>query len=253
MRIFTVSDIHIDYVENKNWLLSLSQCDYVEDILIFSGDISHDIFLIELAFKTFSNCFKEVYFVPGNHDLWVKCKEDENSFERFSFLIKLATQYGISTCYKVFEKFAIIPILSWYDFSFGEPEKRLLRMWGDFVRCDWKDMEPKQINEYFLQKNIFPENLENKKIVSFSHFLPRIDVMPHGRKLTSFLAPVLGSKKLDVLIRKWPTNIHIYGHSHVNSYIRKENILYINNAFGYPSETHITSKKLLDITYDVNH
>lgn len=37
VRVFTVSDIHIDYDENRRWLHSLSQSDYQADVLILAG------------------------------------------------------------------------------------------------------------------------------------------------------------------------------------------------------------------------
>lgn len=81
--------------------------------------------------------------------------------------------------------------------------------------------------------------------ISFSHFLPRIDLMPYfipcsKRKLYS----VLGTILLEKQIRKLGSKIHVYGHSHINNQIMKDNTLYLNNAFGYPYETQITAKEL---------
>ena len=42
--------------------------------------------------------------------------------------------------------------------------------------------------------------------------------------------PALGSILLEEQIRKLGPKIHIYGHSHVNNYTIKDDILYINNA-----------------------
>ena len=39
--------------------------------------------------------------------------------------------------------------------------------------------------------------------------------------------------------------IHVYGHSHVNRHVTIDGISYINNAFGYPSESWIKSKGLM--------
>ncbi|WP_372370078.1 metallophosphoesterase [Candidatus Uabimicrobium sp. HlEnr_7] len=250
MRIFTVSDIHIDYEENREWLKALSKSDYKNDILIFAGDISHKVSLIEEAFKILSSCFSSVFYVPGNHDLWIK-RGHETSKERFHFLSNLADNYGIKKDYSEYEKFVIAPILCWYDYTLGKMTPKLTSQWGDFFRCDWNGMSDAQVNDYFLQQNVIPQT--QKTVISFSHFLPRIDLLPALSKLTGFLAPVLGTKKLETIIRSWPSRIHIYGHSHVNTYKWRNNTLYINNAFGYPREAHIAAKKLLDITYDVFH
>lgn len=40
MRVFTLSDIHIEYMVNKQWVADLSAIDYRDDVLILAGDIS---------------------------------------------------------------------------------------------------------------------------------------------------------------------------------------------------------------------
>ena len=41
MRVFALSDIHVDYLENLNWILQLSADEYQQDILVLAGDVSH--------------------------------------------------------------------------------------------------------------------------------------------------------------------------------------------------------------------
>ena len=40
MRVFAVSDIHVDYAENLAWVLSLDHREYANDILILAGDVT---------------------------------------------------------------------------------------------------------------------------------------------------------------------------------------------------------------------
>ncbi|MEW8406943.1 MAG: hypothetical protein AB2688_19615, partial [Candidatus Thiodiazotropha taylori] len=84
--------------------------------------------------------------------------------------------------------------------------------------------------------------------ITFSHFLPRIDVMPNfiPHRFRD-IYPVLGSPHLDTQIRALNSEIHIYGHSHVNRAVKIKGVRYINNAFGYPSETRIAAKRLMEI------
>ena len=109
-------------------------------------------------------------------------------------------------------------------------------MWLIFLR---------QMNEPFL-------SIHNEFIISYSHFVPRIDVMPSYIPLSKRdLYSVLGSSVLEAQIRKLGSQIHIYGHSHINRDIWLDNTQYINNAFGYPYETQITMKKLKQI-HEIN-
>jgi Icc-related predicted phosphoesterase len=108
-----------------------------------------------------------------------------------------------------------------------------------------------EITRHFISMNVPLLNTTNKLIISFSHFMPRIDIMPDFIPLFQRrLYPVLGSSLLEQQIRKLGSHIHVYGHSHVNRFIEKDGVTYINNAFGYPYETAITAKKLLCIYED---
>ena len=82
-------------------------------------------------------------------------------------------------------------------------------------------------------------------VITYSHFLPRIDVMPaYIPAASKFLYPVLGSKRLDGQLRNLNSRMHVYGHSHVNRHVKIDRVSYINNAFGYPNETMIALKRL---------
>jgi hypothetical protein len=83
----------------------------------------------------------------------------------------------------------------------------------------------------------------NGFVISFSHFLPRIDVMPSGLHDRT-LYPVLGTTRLEQQLRRLRPAVHVYGHSHLNRDVMLEDVRYINNAFGYPHEGHFTTKRL---------
>ena len=63
--------------------LALSRCEdlsdnaYQDDILILAGDISDDQAVLRATFQLMAAKFGHVFFVPGNHDLWVRRKERE--------------------------------------------------------------------------------------------------------------------------------------------------------------------------------
>ena len=59
-----------------------------------------------------------------------------------------------------------------------------------------------------------------------------------------FIYPVLGCAELDRHIRRLGADIHVYGHSHVNRDVILQGVNYHNNAFGYPSESHLSQRAL---------
>ena len=247
MRVFAVSDIHIDYQENKQWILDLSSSDYQQDILILAGDISDKLALLEWCFNQLERKFYKVIFVPGNHELWVNRDKHLNSIEKFNKIYQLTLDSGIAIEPFHFNSITIVPLFSWYDYTFGEPDNQLLKIWVDFRACSWPEgMSMTGITEFFLNKNKPYLNLSNDTLISFSHFLPRIDLMPPYIPMKyRYLYPALGSELLDLQIRQLKPEIHVYGHSHVNRNIQLNGIRYINNAFGYPAESSITGKELV--------
>jgi predicted phosphodiesterase len=251
MRIFTVSDIHIDFAENDRWISHLSSNDYVDDTLILAGDISDSETRIARCFEHLARRFKFVFYVPGNHDIWIKSQTQSDSIDKFFQLLDLAQQSGIQTEPKRLNGTTIIPLFSWYDLSFGVMSDALQSKWMDFNHCKWPASlnTPAAQNSFFLGKNNLEQQPSTQHVITFSHFVPRIDVMPdfipHQFR---DIYPVLGSPLLDQQIRSLNSKIHIYGHSHVNRMLSIEGVKYINNAFGYPSETRITSKTLMEIT-----
>jgi hypothetical protein len=140
-------------------------------------------------------------------------------------------------------------LFGWYDFSFGTPDQELEQAWMDFHRCLWPSRwGVVDVTSHFLKMNSYRRSSELETIISFSHFLPRMDVMPEHDGARRFL-PVLGTAGLERQVRELGSAIHIYGHSHINRRMLLDGTYYLNNAFGYPYETHI-SKKTLYCAYE---
>lgn len=249
MKIYTVSDIHIDYKKNRLWMHNLSKTKYLEDVIILSGDISGKLKLLIEAFEAFKKRFHEVLYVPGNHDVWRQPRSKSNSLENFLLLKKIAIDHGIRIEPVHFGTLSIVPLYGWYDFSFGKPSDQILRTWVDFVACKWpQGFREREVTQYFTSINKEFLTIKNKHIITFSHFLPRIDLMPLSYPVRRrILYPVLGTSQLEKQIRILKPDIHVYGHIHLNITSEIEGINYINNAFGYPHETKYIAKELLEV------
>ena len=247
MRVFTVSDVHVDYKLNQQWLEGLSNQDFTSDVLILAGDLTDDIPLLTRCFKALEKKFKAVLYVPGNHELWVRKCGTADSIAKFDKVCAIANEQGLYTSVWEQDDVAIVPLYSWYDLSFGEMTPQLKNMWMDYRACVWpEDMTLQQVNSYFLNLNASVLATTAKTVISFSHFLPRIDLMPfYIPQKYRFIYPVLGTNLLEKQLRVLQPDIHIYGHSHVNRALTINGINYINNAFGYPGENVIAKRDLL--------
>ena len=249
MRIFALSDIHIDYQENRDWLFDLSSMDFKEDILILAGDVTDSLKLLRQCFLKLSAIFRKVLYIPGNHDLWIVRERFLSSFEKYDRICDIAGDCDILMTPYHLRTLSIVPLLGWYDFSFGSPNAQLIDTWMDFRNCDWSEqLNLRAVCAFFLEKNTDALKTINRTVISFSHFMPRLDLIPNFVPASwHYLNPVMGSTLIEAQIRRLRPQIHIFGHRHFNCQTHIDGILYINNAFGYPCEQSITNKKLLCI------
>lgn len=247
MRVFALSDIHVDYDGNAAWVAGVSRSDYRDDVLILAGDVAGTLARLQHCIEAFAQRFSRVLFVPGNHDLWViREARRMDSLEKFDQVAAAVEACGASMRPFAAGAVSILPLQGWYDDSFGEPDEELKAVWMDYRACRWPEgWQARDIAAHFLRMNTALSAPQAGTVITFSHYLPRIDLMPaYIPPQHRLIYPVLGSSVLDVQLRRLGSVLHIYGHSHVNREVVIDGVTYINNAFGYPAETRITAKQL---------
>lgn len=250
MRVWAISDLHLDYSINRIFFHELSAVDYLEDILILAGDIHHEIKVVQHFFEAVRPKFKEILFVPGNHDVWITAADRGiDSMQKYHQLLLLAKETGIQTNNYQVGSLTIVPLHSWYDFTFGQPSTVIRRAWRDFEQCKWTNNDSlKEVTNVLLGLNLSRLTTSTAQIISFSHFLPYANLIPDNTPpIVQALKPVMGCRGLGEQIQQLKPQIHLYGHSHLNRKVGKGNTVFINNAYGYPKEKHISRKRLLCI------
>ena len=119
----------------------------------------------------------------------------------------------------------------------------------DYRACRWPgNFSPDDVAAYFTKLNRPGPVEQGATLITFSHFLPRIDLLPQNiPEIRKVLYPVLGSTRLEQQVRALRPKIHVYGHSHVHRQLQIDGITYVNNAVGYPQETWSGARRLLCI------
>jgi hypothetical protein len=269
---------------------------YKHQVLILAGDVCHDLDRLQDTLRTLRSAFQEVFFVPGNHDLWVVGETSKaiTSTDKTDQILEICASLGVHTSPAIVNNTLIIPFQSWYDDTLDIYEKAFPRkkscasainapaeddsfvdeMWQDYRNCRWPDhlhdnrtakythasdtSEP--IINHFLKMNELrldeflrkgPDLSQCTGCVTFSHFVPRADLMPERSKLPFNLYKVAGSSKIDNQIRDFksrllPENIphtHVFGHTHIPSNEVREGIRYQQMPLGYPRERRHTGSK----------
>lgn len=243
MRILAISDLHTDFRENK-WLLEqLPSGVFQRDILIAAGDISDNLDTLHSSLALLRSKFRQVFYVPGNHELWVR-RGASTSVEKFYRVLELCQVLGVQTQPQQIEGVWIVPLFSWYDAQFdadGSGDVESLLGWSDFHLCKW----PREIGpvcRFFLQMNERHMGPYDAPVVSFSHFLPRRELLPPTERLRfKGLPKVAGCTGIDEQIRRLQSRMHIFGHSHIGCDRVIDGVRYIQNPLRYPRERHLWS------------
>jgi hypothetical protein len=260
MRVFALSDIHVDYGENMAWIRGLSDQDYRQDVLLLAGDACHEMSKLQGVLESLRRKFAELFFLNGNHELWLLESDCSDSLQKFRRILQLCGDCGVRTEPAKIDDGRdgvwIVPLFSWYDKpEAGENSLFLPKpilgedsvdTWADdhFVR--WP--AGGTASAYFLESNApHLDRIYDAAVISFSHFLPRTDLMfpwqPDMRQPTVWpllagfnFSRVAGTWMLEKQIRRLGSRVHVYGHQHRNRWVTIDDVHYVSHCLGYPYE-----------------
>ena len=262
MQVYAISDVHADFRDNRWQLEQLSRHSYAADALIVAGDVGHEPEVLRRTFQVFLERFRHVFFVPGNHELWIRKGEHANSVEKFESILRLCESLGVQTGPEVIgsgeDRVCVVPLFSWYTRP-GEGSDSLYRerpdaepsesVWADDYLVKWPRTGDFRAVQYFMDLNAERVRAEYPvSRISFSHFLPRQELMfpAPGEEITHVLrnkarmsfnfSAVAGSNLIDQQIRRLGSRVHVYGHQHRNRRRCYDGVWYVSNCLGYPEE-----------------
>ncbi len=247
MKIQYCSDLHLELNDNSLFLKE-NQIIPMADILILAGDITYlrQDFYKHPFFDYISANWKQVYWVPGNHEFY--CGIDVNSYD-FSKPIKIRENINLVNNYSVkINDIQFIFSCLWSNID-EKYEKLVESMVSDFecIIIDGKKLSSKTFNQLHKQSlNYLKQELEqsnsSKKII-VTHHLPshecnHIDYI--NSKINSAFVTDLTN-----FVEKSNADAWIYGHSHRNKpdfKIGKTQML--TNQLGYISHNEHKSFSL---------
>lgn len=147
-RVFCLSDLHTDRIENTMWLEEhLPRSDLSQrDLLVVAGDISHEMGQLGQSLQLLRQ-YCQVFFVPGNHEAWIGRNHHHrypSSLEKLNAVREACRkrEVHVDALYLAGDHPVwIVPVQSWYDgtLSFDEDLSSGFASWPwvDFVRCKW--------------------------------------------------------------------------------------------------------------------
>ncbi|CAK9022324.1 unnamed protein product [Durusdinium trenchii] len=250
--IYAVSDVHTDKRENMDLLRTWPARP--RDVLLLAGDVSNDLSVVRTTLELLLERFGHVFFCPGNHDLWLHPKDGcKDSVEKFWKLEGLCQELGVKTQPSYVGKVLIVPLLSWYHSSFDkEPDIQddtlvpVEKMMSDFMLCKWPPgLTPlagsDSIATFFDQLNDQRTAAVNQErpaaVISFSHFLPRAELLPEKRFLYfPPIAKAVGSLLLGERVKRLSPDLHVFGHTHYGWSTSLDGTRFLQACLAYPRE-----------------
>ncbi|KAJ1295012.1 hypothetical protein BS78_01G190600 [Paspalum vaginatum] len=267
-RVFVVSDLHTDYPENMEWVRRLPAEVGARrgggggvDALVVAGDVAETRDNFARTMEVLRDSFGAVFYVPGNHDLWLRREGGRymDSLEKLTALLDACSELGVDTGPRTIGDLGIIPLFSWYHKSFDkEKDVNSVRVPSlemackDFHACKWpSDLtnDDEALAVYFDKLNdknheaIEEVKSGSKQILTFSHFVPRQELCPEKRMLYyPYLPKVIGSDFLERRLRDIHSKredgaaCHVFGHTHFCWDSMVDEIRYVQAPLAYPRE-----------------
>ncbi|HEY4027253.1 MAG TPA: metallophosphoesterase [Candidatus Dormibacteraeota bacterium] len=126
MNLYAISDLHVASPTTRHAVSSIAE--HPDDWLILAGDIGETVPHLEWTLRTLRPRFRQLVWVPGNHDLWTLPSDPNQSRgeSRYLQLVELCQALDVLTPEDPYptwttpggETVVLAPLFLLYDYSF---------------------------------------------------------------------------------------------------------------------------------------
>lgn len=256
MKVFAISDLHLDFKPNREALDQLPARP--DDWLITGGDLCTKEHHLRDALKVLLSKFAKVFWIPGNHELWSSRSEADGTWYRgpakYMRLVEICREFGVHTPEDPFitwhsgeEKAIIAPLFIGYDYSFRPDDVPVEKAveWaieGGILCNDEKLIEPKpykSLPDWCRARLQYTESRlraipAETPIVMINHFPFRQEqvILPRIPRFSVWC----GTRETSDWHTKYNTKVVISGHLHMPATYYKDGVRFEEVSFGYPRE-----------------
>lgn len=256
MRLLAISDLHVSYPRNRQWVEDLPPGE-PGDWLLVAGDVGEKAEDIEWVLRTLRGRFGTVVWVPGNHDLWAHPRDPValRGEARYQHLVQTCRDLGVITPedpYPVFDgpggPVVIVPLFVLYDYSFRPDGARTkeegldLAYQAGIIGTDERHLypDPYPTREAWCQARI---DATLVRLATLDPALPTILVnhFPLTREPTRILrypafAQWCGTEQTADWHLRFRAQAVVYGHLHIPRTTWEDGVRFEEVSLGYPRE-----------------
>lgn len=257
MKLWAISDLHLANPTNMSAFLALG--DFPDDGLILAGDICERLEHLEVAFSEATQRFKQVFWVPGNHELWTMPNTDSHtpSLAGEALYLKqvhIARKYGVLTPEDPYFMWPgpggpmqIVPLFLLYDYSFGPPGLSTAEI------VEWaKEEQAVAVDEMLLSPTPWPTReawcaercrVSEQRLSELDPRVPKILInhYPLRQDLIDIpriprFAPWCGTKTTENWHQRFNAAVVVSGHLHVRRTDWRDSTRFEEVSLGYPRQ-----------------
>ncbi len=251
MKLYAISDLHLDYKINYEALTTLPT--FPEDWLILAGDICCRVEHLRFALANLTKRFAQLLWVPGNHELWNGVAGIiERGEEKYQQLVSVCREFGVYTPedpYPLWQgeggTHSLVPLFLLYDYSFRPPHVPL----EDAVT--WaKESGITCTDEYFLDPYPYTTTVNwcsarceysEQRLLEMPANIPRILINHYPlRKDLLYLARIprfsiwCGTRRTENWHRRFAATVVVSGHLHWRTTNYRDGVRFEEVSLGYP-------------------
>lgn len=256
MKLYGISDLHLANRVNCEALEALPP--HRDDWLIVAGDIGELDEHLKFALFILSRRFRQVIWVPGNHDLWTLPAHPSRlrGEARYRRQVSICREFGVLTPedpYAVWHDetesrdYCLAPMFLLYDYSFRpdyiSEEKAVDWAAESGVVCtDEELLHPDPYDSpaaWCAQRCDYTEKrLQNisahTPIIMINHFPLREDMaqLPRFPRFSVWC----GTRRTGDWHTRFPVSIVVYGHMHMRDTRYRDGVRFEEVSFGYPRD-----------------
>ncbi|MDY7091351.1 MAG: metallophosphoesterase [Acidobacteriota bacterium] len=258
MKLWAISDLHIANRSNREALTEMPA--FPEDWLIIAGDVGETEGQLRFALSELSSRFRQLVWVPGNHDLW-SLHHDPSPLrgeEKYRRLVDICRSFGVLTPEDPYARwpgvtedgrsYRIAPLFLLYDYSFRPPEVAADEavdwaaesgvLCGDEIllhpdpfpsRPAWCAARVRYTSERLAQAAT-----DGAHLILISHWPLRQDLV-RLRRIPRF-SIWCGTRESEDWHRRFPVAAVIYGHLHIKGTHFRDGVRFEEVSLGYPRD-----------------
>lgn len=254
MKLWAIADLHVGYKENRDALASMGE--YPDDWLILAGDAGEVPSHLDYVLKTVVPRFRQVIWVPGNHELWTPASlpPERRGVAHYERLVGLCRRYGVLTPEDPWAAWpgdgpprAVIPMFLLFDYTFAPDGVAPHRA------VEWAaDAGIRSVDEELLAPHPFASREDwcharveatearlaalpaDARLVLVNHFPLRRDlaVLPRVPRFSIWC----GTRLTEDWHRRFNVEAVVYGHLHLRSSRSIDGVRFEEVSLGYPKQ-----------------